>query len=41
LLHPDLFTDLDLVKTTRDFYQNFFAYTLSDTDVQDILQPRA
>jgi iron complex transport system substrate-binding protein len=40
LLHPELFADLDMVKTTREFYQSFFSYALSDADVQDILQPQ-
>ncbi len=36
-LHPDKFTDVDLVKETREFYSTFFGYQLSDDDAQRIL----
>ncbi len=37
--HPDLFADLDMRKEVRDFYQNFYAYTLSDQRLDGILNP--
>ena len=36
-LHPELFTDVDLVKETREFYSTFYGYQLSDDDAQRIL----
>ena len=36
-LHPELFTDVDLVKETREFYSTFYGYQLSEDDAQRIL----
>ena len=36
-LHPDKFTDVDMVKEVREFYSTFFGYQLSDDDAQRIL----
>lgn len=36
-LHPDMFADIDIAEITRDFYQRYFDYTLSHTEVQAIL----
>ena len=34
---PDLFKDLDVVKETKDFYKEFFNYSLADDDAQRII----
>ena len=39
-LHPELFEDLDLNAITRDFYRDFYHYTLSDEELADLLQPK-
>ena len=36
-LHPDLFTDLDMVREVKDYYRDFYDYTLSDDDAERIL----
>ena len=43
LIHPALFNDVDIRKDTRDFYQDFFRYTLTEDDINRILnaQPPA
>ncbi|CAX61894.1 Iron(III) dicitrate-binding protein [Erwinia billingiae Eb661] len=38
LLHPALFPDLDMVKTTQDFYQRFFDYPLTADQAGRILR---
>lgn len=37
LLHPELFTDLDMVATTKDFYTRFLHYDLTDEQAARIL----
>jgi len=36
VLHPDLFEDLDMRETTREFYQNFYNYELTDEEIENI-----
>lgn len=36
-LHPDLFKDLDLTQITKDYYQDYLNYSLTDDDVERIL----
>jgi iron complex transport system substrate-binding protein len=38
---PDLFPDLDLRQETRDFYQTFYGYALSDEQLDAIFNPTA
>jgi iron complex transport system substrate-binding protein len=40
-LYPDAFPDVDMRKETREFYQRFYGYRLSDDEVSDFLHPRA
>jgi iron complex transport system substrate-binding protein len=40
MIHPELFTDLDMNRETRNFYQTFFHYRLSDPELQSILFPK-
>lgn len=40
-LHPDLFKELDMTKITKDYYQNYLNYTLTDDDVSRILASRS
>lgn len=40
-LHPELFTDVDLVKETREFYSTFYGYDLSEDEAQRILAGEA
>ncbi|HNX28648.1 MAG TPA: ABC transporter substrate-binding protein [Syntrophomonadaceae bacterium] len=37
LAYPELFNDWDMVKTTRDFYEEFFDWQLDDTEIEKIL----
>lgn len=37
LVYPELYQDVDLVKETKDFYQYFFGYNLSNDEVSMIL----
>jgi iron complex transport system substrate-binding protein len=37
-LHPELFTDLDIRAEARGFYQKFFAYNPSDSELNQIFQ---
>lgn len=37
-LHPELFSDVDMVGKTVDFYQRFFDYPLGEADARLILQ---
>jgi len=39
-IYPELFTDVDMEKETKDFYLNFFNYELSDSQVAKILSGR-
>jgi len=38
-LYPDKFQSLDIVKETKDFYREFFHYSLNDDEVRSILVP--
>ncbi len=37
ILHPDLFTDLDMVEEVQEFYETFYGYSLTDEQAQQIL----
>ncbi|MDD2212545.1 MAG: ABC transporter substrate-binding protein [Clostridia bacterium] len=39
-LYPDTFKDIDIVKETKDFYQKFYSYTLTDQEINDFLNPK-
>jgi len=39
-VYPELFSDVDIEKETREFYQNFFDYELSDSQLAKILSGR-
>ncbi len=38
VLHPDLFTDLDIRSETKNFYSKFFNYHTTEADLDQILQ---
>lgn len=38
-LHPDVFKDLDINSETKRFYKTFYNYTMTDSDVDSILNP--
>lgn len=40
-LHPQKFTDIDMVKETQEFYSTFFGYSLNADDAQRILAGEA
>ncbi len=40
-LHPARFADLDVVRETRNFYEKYFHYTLSDDELNSILHAAA
>ena len=35
--YPDLFSDIDMVKETQEYYKNFYGYDLSDENARNIL----
>ena len=37
IIHPELFSDVNLVKETQEFYKTFLHYDLSDDDAQRII----
>lgn len=39
-LHPDLFEDLDIKSKTKEYYKTFYDYGLSDSDLDEILNPK-
>jgi iron complex transport system substrate-binding protein len=41
ILYPDLFTDMDLSRLTREFYSEFFHYDLTDEELNMLLNPAA
>lgn len=38
LLHPDLFSDIDMVTRAKDFYSNYYGIQLDDDDIKYIFQ---
>lgn len=41
LFHADKFTDVDLVKETREFYSTYYGYQLTDEEAQRIIDGQA
>ena len=41
ILHPDLFSSMDINKVAKDWFQEMFNYTASDKDVTNFLYPDA
>ncbi|SDG02806.1 iron complex transport system substrate-binding protein [Methanolobus vulcani] len=39
VLYPDLFEDMDMEQTTRDFYSQFLHYNLTDEELKSLLNP--
>ena len=39
--YPDMFNDIDLVKETREYYQDIFSVNLSDEQIKSIFNPDA
>ena len=37
--HPELFEDIDFNETMKDFYSRFYDFTLTDEDIEPILNP--
>ena len=37
LFHPEKFSDIDLVKETREFYSTFYGYNLTEDEAQSII----
>jgi iron complex transport system substrate-binding protein len=40
-LYPDLFTNLNINEELKQFYKNYFDYSLTDDDVESIINPTA
>ena len=40
-LYPELFTDIDMDKEIKDYFQKFYGVTLSDEDLQTLYNPPA
>ncbi len=38
-LHPDLFADIDMDQLIKDYYQDFYGYSLTDQDLAAIYNP--
>ena len=41
LLYPDRMRDIDMPEETRQFYERFFGYRLSDDEIAEFLNPRS
>ena len=39
VLYPDMFADLDMPALTREFYSKFYHYELTDSDIENLLDP--
>ena len=39
-LHPELFADIDMQTVVRDFFKQFYAYDITDKEIDDILEGR-
>lgn len=39
ILYPELFTDLNLEIKVREFYEKFYGYKLSDSELKEVLKP--
>jgi iron complex transport system substrate-binding protein len=40
LLHPELFSDIDIESETRSFYEDYYHYKLNDEELNEILNPQ-
>jgi iron complex transport system substrate-binding protein len=40
IIHPELFEDLDMNAETKEFYSTFYNYELSETELDEILNPQ-
>ncbi|MFW6253703.1 MAG: ABC transporter substrate-binding protein [Chitinivibrionales bacterium] len=40
VIQPDLFDDIDIKHTVRDFYSRFYEYAISDGEIEEILHPK-
>ena len=38
--YPERFSDLNLEQKTREFYERFYNYKLSDSELKEILHPK-
>ncbi len=38
-LHPELFEDIDMDQMVKDYYQEYYGYTLTDEDLAEIYNP--
>jgi iron complex transport system substrate-binding protein len=36
-MYPELFADVNMQKVVRDFFKNFYAYDISDADIEVVL----
>jgi iron complex transport system substrate-binding protein len=36
-MYPELFADVSMQKVVRDFFKNFYAYDISDADIEVVL----
>lgn len=41
VIHPDMFSDIDMNKEVKDFYSTFYNYSLTDDEINSILNPAA
>lgn len=37
IMHPDIFTDLDMTKVVKEYYKLFYSYDVPDAEIQTIL----
>ncbi|EJP75932.1 MULTISPECIES: ABC transporter substrate-binding protein [Campylobacter] len=41
MIYPELFAELNLEQKTKEFYEKFYGYELSDDEVKNILNPKS
>lgn len=41
ILHPDLFSDLDMKQKVTEFYKTYYNYDLSEKEIDDIMNPKS
>jgi iron complex transport system substrate-binding protein len=40
ILHPELCQDLDLKQKVREFYKTYYFYEVTESDLDEILDPK-
>ena len=38
--HPELFEDIDMNRTVKDFYKRFYGFSPSDEEIASVFRPK-